>query len=428
MRETLTVTDNRTGKTYELPLVQNSAINAIDLRKIKTKDDDFGLLSYDPALLNTATCKSSITFIDGQNSILKYRGYPIEQLAEKSSFLEVCYLLIYGDLPTGAEFEEFEKNILTHTYVHENIKKFMDGFHYDAHPMGILVATISALSCFWGESKNVKDPEQNERSVLRLIAKAPTLAAFAYRHRMGMPYIYPRNDYGYVKNFFHMMFNMPDEECKVHPVLIKALDKLFILHADHEQNCSTNAMRSVGSSHCDPFTAVAAAVAALYGPLHGGANEAVLKMLAQIGSKDKVPEFIKKVKAKEAMLMGFGHRVYKSYDPRAAIVKKLAYEVFEVTGMNPFLELALEVERIALEDEYFVKRGLYPNVDFYTGLIYQSMKFPSDIFTVLFAIGRIPGWCSQWLEMFGDPTQKIVRPRQLYTGHKHRDYVPIERR
>jgi citrate synthase len=428
MKETLTITDNRTGKTYELHIEENSAINAIDLRKIKIDSDDFGLLSYDPSLLNTATCKSSITFIDGERGILKYRGYPIEQLAEKSSFLEVCYLLIYGELPTKTQFYEFERIILSHTYVHEHIKKFMNGFNYDAHPMGILVATISALSCFWTESKNVKDQKQNEISVHRLIAKSPTLAAFAYRHRIGMPYVYPRNDYGYVKNFLHMMFSMPGEECNIHPVLIKALDTLFILHADHEQNCSTNAMRSVGSSHCDPFTAVAAAVAALYGPLHGGANEAVLKMLAQIGSKDKVPEFIRKVKAKEAMLMGFGHRVYKSYDPRASIVKKLACEVFEVTGMNPLLELALEVERIALEDEYFVNRGLYPNVDFYTGLIYQSMKFPVDIFTVLFAIGRIPGWCSQWLEMFGDPTQKIVRPRQLYTGHKHRDYVSIEKR
>ena len=427
-KNSLTITDNRTGKTYEVPVIENGAINAIDLRQLKVNPEDFGLLSYDPAYLNTASCKSKITFIDGQKGILQYRGYPVEQLAEKSNFLEVSYLLIYGKLPTKIQYDHFISTILSHNYVHENIKKFMDGFHHDAHPMGILVGTTAALSTFWPKSKNVQDHRQNEISVQRLIAKIPTLAAFAYRHRVGLPYNYPRNDYGYVKNFLHMMFNMPGEECKKHPKLIKALDKLFILHADHEQNCSTTAMRSVGSSHCDPFTAVAAATAALYGPLHGGANEAVLIMLDQIGSKENVSKFIKKVKNKETKLMGFGHRVYKAYDPRAAIVKKLAHEVFEITGMDPYLEVALELERIALEDDYFIERGLYPNVDFYTGLIYRSMGFPTNMFTVLFAIGRTAGWCAQWLEMFSDPSQRIARPRQIYIGERNKYYVPFEER
>ena len=428
-KETLTITDNRTGKVYEVPIIDSgAAIKAIDLRQIKKSPEDFGLMSYDPAFLNTASCRSNITFIDGQNGILRYRGYPIEELAQKSNFLEVCYLLIYGDLPTKLQQDEFQKHILSLSYVHENIKIFMDGFRYDAHPMGILVGTVAALSTFFPEAKQVSDSKQNDLSVRSLIAKVPTLAAFAYRHRMGLPFIYPKRDYGYVKNFLHMMFSMPEEECKIHPKLIKVMDTLFLLHADHEQNCSTTAMRSVGSSYCDPFTAVAAATAALYGPLHGGANERVLRMLREIESKDKIPEFIKKVKTKETRLMGFGHRVYKSYDPRAAIVKKLAHEVFEITGSNPLLEIALELEKIALEDEYFIKRGLYPNVDFYTGLIYESMKFPTNIFTVLFAIGRTAGWCSQWLEMFSDPTQRIARPRQIYTGHKLRYYVPFEER
>ncbi len=427
-KNTLTITDNRTGKTYEIPVIEGNAIKAIDLRQIKTDKEDFGLLSYDPAYLNTASCKSSITFIDGQKGILRYRGYPVEELAEKSDFLEVCYLLIYGKLPSKNEYDNFTQTIMSHNYVHENIKKFMDGFHYNSHPMGILVGTIAALSTFWPEAKNVQDSRQNKISIHRLIAKIPTIAAFSYRHRMGMPYNYPRNDYGYVKNFFHMMFNMPGEECKKHPRLIKALDTLFILHADHEQNCSTTAMRTVGSSHCDPFTAVAAATTALYGPLHGGANEAVLTMLEQIGSKKRIPDFIKQVKNKEKILMGFGHRVYKAYDPRAAIVKKLAHEVFEITGLNPLLEIALELEKIALEDEYFISRGLYPNVDFYTGLIYQSMGFPTSMFTVLFAIGRTPGWCAQWLEMFADVEQKIARPRQIYTGDEEKHYLPFEER
>ena len=428
-KNTLTIKDNRTGKVYEIPFIDNGAgIKAMDLRQIKKSPEDFGLMSYDPSYLNTASCRSNITFIDGQKGILRYRGYPIEDLARKSNFLEVCYLLIYGDLPTKSQYEKFEKIILSHTYVHENIKKFMEGFRCDAHPMGTLVGTIAALSTFWPEAKNVSSPVENEISVHRLISKVPTIAAFAYRQRMGLPYIYPRNECSYVNNFLQMMFSMPGDECGVHPALAKAMDILFLLHADHEQNCSTTAMRNVGSSHCDPFTAFSAAVAALYGPLHGGANEAVLNMLAEIGSKDKVPGFIKKVKNKETKIMGFGHRVYKSYDPRAAIVKKTAYEVFEVTGMNPLLEIALEVERIALEDEYFIERGLYPNVDFYTGLIYESMKFPRDMFTVLFAIGRTPGWCSQWLEMFSDDSQRIARPRQIYRGAEKREYIPIEKR
>ncbi len=426
MSDTLTVTDNRTGKQYEIP-IENGAIRAVDLRKIKTDDDDFGLLSYDPAFMNTASCKSQITYIDGDQGILRYRGYPIEQLAEQSTFLEVSYLLIHGQLPSKHELDEWTHEITYHTFIHENIKKFMDGFHHDAHPMGMLIATIGAMSTFYPESKNIFDAAVRQKQVIRLIAKVPTVAAFAYRHSTGKPYIYPDNDMSYTANFLNMMAKMTDKY-RPHPVLERALDIIFILHADHEQNCSTNAMRGIGSSHVDPYSAVAGAAAALYGPLHGGANEAVLRMLMEIGSKDRVPQYIERVKSGEFRLMGFGHRVYKNYDPRAKIVKRIAYEVFEVTGKNPLLDIALELERIALEDEYFVKRKLYPNVDFYSGLIYQAMGFPLDMFTVLFAIPRTSGWLAQWLESLTDPEQKIARPQQIYLGAPERDYVPMSER
>ncbi|MFQ5880939.1 MAG: citrate synthase [Candidatus Methylomirabilales bacterium] len=426
-KETLTITDNRTGTAYEIP-IQHGAIRATDLRQIKVSEDDFGLLSYDPAFMNTASCKSAITFIDGDQGILRYRGYPIEQLAERSTFLETAYLVLHGELPTGEHMQEWVWNITNHTMIHENIKKFMDGFHHDAHPMGILVGTVGALSTFYPDAKDILDPANRQKQIYRLIAKMPTLAAFAYRHSLGMPYAYPDNDLSYTGNFLSMLFKMTELKYTPNPVLEKALDVLFILHADHEQNCSANAMRSVGSSHVDPYSAVAAASAALYGPLHGGANEAVLRMLREIGAKEKVPEFIKKVKAREALLMGFGHRIYKSYDPRAKVIKALAHEIFEVTGTNPLLEIAIELERIALEDDFFVKRRLYPNVDYYTGMIYEAMGFPVEIYPVLFAIGRTPGWIAQWQEMLLDPEQKIARPRQLYVGHGPRDYIPLEKR
>jgi citrate synthase len=426
-KDTLTITDNRNGKSYEIP-VQQGNIRAMDLRQIKVTDDEFGMMSYDPAFMNTASCKSKITFIDGDKGILRYRGYPIEQLAERCSYLEVAYLILHGELPTRAQLDDWVWNITHHTMIHESIKKFMDGFRYDAHPMGILVGTVGALSTFYPDAKRVMDPESRKKQIQRLVAKMPTIAAFAYRQSLGLPYVYPDNDLSYTGNFLSMLFKMAELKYKPNPVLEKALDVLFILHVDHEQNCSANAMRSVGSSQVDPYSAVAAATAALYGPLHGGANEAVLRMLNEIGSKDRIPEFIKRAKAGEVRLMGFGHRVYKNYDPRARIIKRLAEQVFEVTGTNPLLEMAVELERIALQDDYFVKRKLYPNVDFYSGIIYQAMGFPVDIFPVLFAIPRTSGWMAQWEEMLLDSEQKIARPRQVYVGHAVRDVVPVEKR
>jgi citrate synthase len=400
----------------------------MDLRQIKVTDDEFGMMSYDPAFMNTASCKSKITFIDGEKGILRYRGYPIEQLAERCSYLEVAYLILQGELPTKAQLDDWVWNVTHHTMIHENIKTFMEGFRYDAHPMGILVGTVGALSTFYLDAKRVMDPESRKKQIVRLVAKMPTLAAFAYRHSLGLPYVHPDNDLSYTGNFLSMLFKMAELKYRPNPVLERALDVLFILHADHEQNCSANAMRSVGSSQVDPYSAVAAATAALYGPLHGGANEAVLRMLNEIGSKERIPEFVKKVKAGEGRLMGFGHRVYKNYDPRARIIKRLAEQVFQVTGTNPLLEMAVELERIALQDDYFVKRRLYPNVDFYSGIIYQAMGFPVDIFPVLFAIPRTSGWVAQWEEMLLDSEQKIARPRQVYVGHALRDVVPIEKR
>ncbi|MEK6602647.1 MAG: citrate synthase [Candidatus Binatota bacterium] len=427
--ETLTIIDNRTGKKYEIP-VRDGAINGMDLRQIRVSEDDFGLMSYDPAFMNTASCQSKITYIDGDIGILRYRGYPIEQLAEKSTYLETAYLILYGELPTKHQLDEWGHNVTHHSILHENIKKFIDGFHHDAHPMGMLVSAVGALSTFYTDAKSIFDVESRKKQTYRLIAKMPTLAGFAYRHSIGMPYSYPDNDLSYTGNFLNMLFKMTELKYKPNPVIERAFDVLFILHADHEQNCSTNAMRSVGSSHVDPYCAVAAAAAALYGPLHGGANEAVLRMLMQIGSKDRVPEFIKKVKEGQGkvMLMGFGHRVYKNYDPRAKIIKRIADSVFQVTGRNPLLDIALELERIALEDDYFIKRKLYPNVDFYSGLIYQSIGLPMDMFPVLFAIPRTSGWIAQWEEMLLDQEQKIARPRQVYKGAAKRDYVTIEKR
>jgi len=428
MAETLTVTDNRTGKKYEIPIEFN-AIRALDLRQIKAGEGDVGLVSYDPAFMNTASVKSRITYIDGEKGILRYRGYPIEQLAEHStSFMEVAYLLLRGDLPTKKQREEWRNSIRTHTFVHESVKKLMEAFRYDAHPMGMFISTIAALTTFYPEAKNVFDSEVRQRQIIRLIAKVPTIAAFSYRHSKGMPYVYPDNSFTYAGNFLNMMFQMGSTVHEPHPVLEHALTVLFILHADHEQNCSANAMRGVGSSHIDPYSACAAAAAALWGPLHGGANEAVLRMLDKIGTIDNVASFVKQVKDGKGRLMGFGHRVYKNYDPRAKVIKKLAYEVFEITGRNPKLEIALELERIALEDDYFVSRKLYPNVDFYSGLIYQAMGFPMDFFPVLFAIPRTVGWLSQWEEHILDSEQKIARPRQLYLGEKERAWKPIDKR
>src|SRR4051794_8132273 len=426
-KDTLTITDNRTGKTYEVP-IENGCIRTNALRQIKVSEEDFGLMGYDPAFLNTANCKSAITFIDGDKGILEYRGYPIEQLAERSSFLEVAYLLLNGELPTPKQLEEFTYLVTHHTYVHENIKTFMDGFRYDAHPMSMLASTVAALSGFYPDAKNTKDAQSRRIQITRLIAKMPTLAAFSFRHSMGLPYIYPDNDLSYVANFLAMIRRIGTATYKVHPVLERALDLLFILHADHEQNCSTTSVRTVGSSEVDPYSAVSAGVGALYGPLHGGANEAVLRMLREIGSKENIPDFIKGVKNGDERLMGFGHRVYKNYDPRATIIKSATDDVFEVTGTNPLLDIALELERIALEDDYFVKRKLYPNVDFYSGLIYEALHMPVGMFTVLFAIPRTSGWISQWLEMIDDKEQKIARPRQIYTGERNRDYVPVAQR
>jgi citrate synthase len=424
--DTLTIIDNRTGKKYDLP-VQNGAIKATDLFQIKVSEDD-GLVSYDPGFMNTASCQSKITYIDGDKGILRYRGYPIEQLAEQSTYLETAYLILYGELPGKSELAEWTENITVHSIIHENIKKHIDGFHHDAHPMGILVSTVAALSTFYPDAKKIFDAKSRREQTYRLISKMPTLAAFAYRHSLGLPYSYPDNDLSYTGNFLNMLFKMTELKYKPHPVLEKALDLLFILHADHEQNCSTNAMRGVSSSQVDPYSSVAAAAAALYGPLHGGANEAVLRMLMAIGSKEKVPEFMKKVKGGEGRLMGFGHRVYKNYDPRAKIIKNIADQVFEVRGRNPLLDIALELERIALEDDYFIKRKLYPNVDFYSGLIYQSMGLPMDMFPVLFAIPRTSGWIAQWEEMLTDPDQKLARPKQVYLGAEKRDYVAMDRR
>jgi citrate synthase len=423
----LTITDNRTGKQYQLP-IQDGTIKAMDLRQIKVSDDDFGLMTYDPAFMNTASCKSRITFIDGDKGILEYRGYPIDQLAEKSTYLEVAYLLLNGDLPNSTQLAEWTRNITYHTFINENIKKVMDGFHYNAHPMGMFEATLGALSTFYPDAKDIFNIECRWKQIYRLIAKVPTIAAFAFRHRIGMQYSYPDNDLSYEGNFLNMMFKTTELKYEPNPVLERALTVLYILHADHEQNCSTNAMRSIGSAHTDPFSSLAGAAAALYGPLHGGANEMVLRMLREIGSVEKVPDYIKRVKAGEFRLMGFGHRVYKNYDPRARIIKQVAYEVFEVTGKDPLLDIALELERIALEDEYFVKRRLYPNVDFYSGIIYQAMRFPVDMFPVMFAIPRTSGWLAQWGEMLDDADQKIARPRQIYLGHRTRDYIPIESR
>src|SRR5687767_2408304 len=427
MADTLTITDNRTGKQYEVP-VTDGAIRATDLRQIKAAPDDGGIATYDPAFMNTASCRSRITFIDGDKGILEYRGYPIEQLAEHSTYLETAYLILFGELPTPQQLHDWTHQITMHTMVHENIKKFMEGYTYDAHPMGIFVSTVAALSTFYPDGKQIFDEASRKRQIHRLIAKVPTIAAYAYRHSIGRPYVYPDNDLSFTGNFLNMLFKMTELKYTPNPALERALDVLFILHADHEQNCSTSTMRNIGSSHVDPYSALAGAAAALYGPLHGGANEAVLRMLKEIGSTDNIPSFIKRVKAGDGRLMGFGHRVYKSYDPRAKIIKKTAYEVFEVTGKSPLLDIALELERIALEDDYFISRKLYPNVDFYSGLIYQAMGFPVEMFAVLFAIARTVGWVAQWEEMLLDPDTKIARPKQIYEGAKRRDYVPIAAR
>ena len=426
-KDSLTITDNRTGQQYEIP-VTHDTINAMDLRQIRVNPDDFGMMSYDPAFKNTASTKSTITYIDGAKGILRYRGYPIEQLAEDSNYLEVAYLILNGELPTKEEYDEWEYEILHHTFVHENIKRFMQHFRYDAHPMGMFIATISAMSTFYPEGRNIGDPHNRLIQTMRLIAKVPTVAAFSYRHMRGLPYVYPDNDLSYSGNFLNMLDKMTQVKYEPNPVLERALDVLFILHADHEQNCGTAAMRVIGSSHTDPYTAMAGAAAALYGPLHGGANEAVLRMLLEIGDVKHVPEFIDGVKKRERLLMGFGHRVYKNYDPRAKIIKKISEEVFEVTGRNPLLDIALELERIALEDDFFVSRNLYPNVDFYSGIIYQAMRFPISMFPVLFAIPRTVGWLAQWEEMLRDDEQKIARPRQIYLGEGTRDYVPMANR
>jgi citrate synthase len=426
-RDTLTITDNRTGQQYEVP-IKNDTIHAIDLRAIKVDSSDFGMMSYDPAFSNTASCISKITYIDGDKGILRYRGYAIEELAEKSTYPETAYLLLHGELPTQSQLADWNYQITHHTFIHESIKKFLDGFHYDAHPMGMLISTVAALSTFYPDAKDIFNADSRRKQTFRLIGKMPTLAAFAYRHSLGMPFSYPDNELGYAANFLNMLFRTTELKYRPNPTLERALDILFILHADHEQNCSSTAMRGVGSSEVDPYSAIAAATAALYGPLHGGANEQVLRMLVDIGSIKDVPAYIKRVKAGEKKLMGFGHRIYKNYDPRARIVKRIAYEVFDVMGRNPLVDIALECERIALEDEYFVSRRLYPNVDFYTGLIYQSMGFPVTMFPVLFAIARTSGWIAQWEEMLLDSEQKISRPRQVYLGYDLRSYTPVDRR
>ena len=428
-KDTLTVIDHRTGRQYDIP-VQDGTIRAVDLRQIKVSADggDPGLMTYDPGFVNTASCRSAISFIDGDKGILRYRGYPIEQLAERSTFLETAYLLLHGELPSPAELDSWVRNVTHHTIIHENIKKFIDGFHHDAHPMGMFVSTVAALSTFYPEARHIQDETSRRNQIFRLIAKTPTLAAFAYRHSVGMPYAYPDNDLSYTGNFLNMMFKATEVKYRPNKTLERALDVLFILHADHEQNCSTSAMRGVGSSHADPYSAMAAAAAALYGPLHGGANEEVVRMLREIGSTDRIPGYIDRVKRGEFRLMGFGHRVYKNYDPRAKIIKRVAEEVFDVTGKNPLIDIAVELERIALQDEYFIKRKLYPNVDFYSGIIYEAMGFPMEMFPVLFAIPRTAGWMAQWAELLTDEEQRIARPKQVYIGHPERPYVPIEQR
>jgi citrate synthase len=427
MTETLTITDNRTGRQYEVP-IQDGTIRATDLRQVKVTSDEFGMMTYDPAFMNTAACKSRITDINGDKGVLLYRGYPIEQLAEHSDFLETAYLVLFGELPDTRQYDQWTRQITLHTMLHTNIAKLMEGFRHDAHPMGMFISTVGALSTFYPDAKNIFSEESRRLQTVRLIAKVPSIAAYAFRHSIGRPFNQPDNDLSYAGNFLNMLFRMTELRYTPNPVLERALDVLFILHADHEQNCSTSVMRAIGSSHADPYSAIAGAAAALYGPLHGGANEAVLRMLHEIGSIQNVPAFIKRVKAGEGRLMGFGHRVYKSYDPRAKIIKRIADLVFEVTGKNPLLEMALELERIALQDDYFVSRKLYPNVDFYSGLIYQAMGFPVDMFPVLFAIPRTAGWIAQWEEMLTDPDQKIARPRQIYVGPQRRDYVPKEKR
>jgi len=427
MPNTLTVTDNRTGKQFELPIDDNS-IKAEDLGQIRVDDDSPGLVSFDPALANTAACRSAVSYIDGDKGILRYRGYPIEQLAEKSSYLETAYLVVKGELPTPTHLSMWEHNLKMHTIVHENVKGFIEGFRYDAHPMGILIGTIGALSTFYPEAKDIADDESQRIQTRRLIAKLPTIAAMAFRHSKGLPYVLPDNELSYTGNFLSMLFKMTELKYRPDPILERALDVLFILHADHEQNCSATAARTVGSSHADPYSVVAAAAAALSGPRHGGANEAAVRMLREIGSVSRVPDMIKRVKEGEVRLEGFGHRVYKNYDPRAKIIKQIAYQVFEATGKNPIIDIALELERIALEDDYFIKRKLYPNVDFYSGIIYEAMGFPTNMFTVLFAIARTSGWVAQWAEALDDPNMRIVRPKQLYIGAATRDYVSLEER
>ena len=426
-QNTLTITDNRTNQVYTLP-VENGTIRAMDLRQIKASPEDFGLMTYDPAFMNTASCRSSVTFIDGDRGILRYRGYPIETLAEHCSFLEVAYLLLFGNLPNETELTKWVADITQHTMLHETTKKFMEGFRYNAHPMAMLISTVAALSTVYPEAREIHDPKNRLQQIVRLIAKIPSIAAMAYRHSLGFPYVYPDNELGYAENFMNMLWKMVEPKYVANPVLARALDILFILHADHEQNCSANTMRCVGSAHTDPFLTTAAAAAALAGPLHGGANEEVLKMLEEIGSKENVPAYIKKIKDGHGKLMGFGHRVYKNYDPRAKIIKRTAEQVFEVTGRNSKLDIALELERIALEDEHFIKRKLYPNVDFYSGIIYQAMGFRPEMFTALFAIPRTAGWLAQWQEMITDPEQKIARPRQVWTGQEVREFVPLTER
>ncbi len=427
-RNTLTVVDNRTGKEYEVDIHDGNVINAMDLRQIRVKDDDFGMMSYDPAFKNTASTRSRVTFIDGGEGILRYRGYPIEQLAENASFLETAYLILRGQLPNQSELDQFVHDVTFHTYIHENIRELLHSFRYDAHAMGMMVSAVASLSTFYPESKEILDPDVRWIQMIRIIAKMPTLAAFTYRHHRGLPHVYPENELSYTANFLNMLFRIGVKQYHPNPVLERALDILFILHADHEQNCSATTMRVIGSAHADPFVSMAGAMSALYGPLHGGANEAVLRMLGRIGSVDNIPAFIEGVKDRKERLMGFGHRVYKAYDPRASIIKRTANEVFEVTGRNPLLDIALELEKIALEDEFFVSRNLYPNVDFYSGLIYQALGFPVEMFPVLFAIPRAVGWLAQWEEMLQDDEQKIARPRQVYEGEGERQFVPVDDR
>ncbi len=427
-KNTLSIRDNRTGRDYEVDILDGDVVRAMDLRQIKVNDDDFGMMAYDPAFTNTASTKSAVTFIDGGKGILRYRGYPIEQLAERSSFLEVAYLLLKGELPAQSELDGFVHDVTFHTYVHENMIKLLEGFRYDAHAMGMMISAVSALSTFYPEAKDIEDPANRWIQMVRLVAKMPTLAAYAYRHHRGLPYVYPENELSYSANFLNMLYRIGVRDYRPNPVLERALDVLFILHADHEQNCSTTTMRVIGSAHADPFSALAGSMAALYGPLHGGANEAVLRMLTRIGSVDNIPAFMDKVRNREERLMGFGHRVYKAYDPRASIIKRTADEVFEVTGRNPLLDIALELEKIALNEDFFVERNLYPNVDFYSGLIYQAMGFPVEMFPVLFAIPRTVGWLAQWQEMLDDGEQRIARPRQVYTGPAPRDFVAMSDR